>query len=221
MWQIPLNPQEASSPTLIGQPVKLGFLGLTNTGLNFFGPTEGSQPVAQAYGDPVYNNIMDDCGGHTAFQYHNHELVEVCFSLDGLVAEPALVSFTPGQEISPILGYAADGFPIYGSFEFKGGDSEQGIIEIKSSYQIKSGGNPISYAWDAYEYVEQNLPLEFMDECNGHKHSSNDQYHYHSTSEFPYIIGCFKGTPSSDVMGMSLASICSSPSRLARLADNK
>ena len=55
-------------------------MGFTNTGLYIFGPTEAANPPNQAYGDPVYNNILDDCGGHTAL-HHNHYLNIRCFNL--------------------------------------------------------------------------------------------------------------------------------------------
>ena len=42
----------------------------------------------------------------------------------------------------------------------------------------------------------------------------------HATEELPYIIGCFKGTPSND-MQMTIASLCLVPSKLASLLLNK
>lgn len=40
-----------------------------------------------------------------------------------------------------------------------------------------------------------------LDECHGHSHSIQwdnktvDMYHYHLNNEYPYSIGCFRGTP--------------------------
>jgi YHYH protein len=40
-----------------------------------------------------------------------------------------------------------------------------------------------------------------LDECHGHVHlitvngAARMQYHYHATKEYPYTVGCFKGTP--------------------------
>ena len=117
-WRVPLEPtlDPSREPTNIGAngPVVLGYMGFTNTGLNIFGPTEGGQPANQAYGDPVYNNILDDCGGHTAFAYHNHALNIRCFNPNGLSSNPVT---DPQPEIiyfSLIMGYAPDGFPIFG-----------------------------------------------------------------------------------------------------------
>ena len=68
---------------------------------------------------------------------------------------------------SPLMGYMLDGFGIYGPY------GEDG--ELLSSADL--------------------------DECHGHEHSvlwdgqMIDLYHYHWTYDFPYNIGCFKGTP--------------------------
>ncbi|MDC0035707.1 hypothetical protein OAJ44_05070, partial [Chloroflexi bacterium] len=35
-----------------------------------------------------------------------------------------------------------------------------------------------------------------LDICHGHKHGSLG-YHYHATIEYPYTIGCYRGTPTS------------------------
>jgi hypothetical protein len=33
-----------------------------------------------------------------------------------------------------------------------------------------------------------------LDECHGHSHTPIG-YHYHATIEYPYTIGCYRGTP--------------------------
>ena len=39
-----------------------------------------------------------------------------------------------------------------------------------------------------------------LDECHGHSHEIEwdgekvPMYHYHSTAEFPYTVGCFRGS---------------------------
>ena len=71
----------------------------------------------------------------------------------------------PGQH-SALVGYAKDGFGIHGN---------QG---------------------------ENGLPLTNadLDECHGHTHSierngaSAAMYHYHATYEYPYTLGCYRGT---------------------------
>ena len=50
-----------------------------------------------------------------------------------------------------------------------------------------------------------------LDECHGHKHKvmwngeKTDIYHYHLNNEYPYSVGCYRGTPV--FIGNSLASL--------------
>lgn len=68
---------------------------------------------------------------------------------------------------SPLMGYMLDGFGIYGPY------GEHGEL----------------------------LTSKDLDECHGHTHSvlwdgeMVEIYHYHWTYDFPYNIGCYKGTP--------------------------
>ena len=120
-------------------------------------------------------------------------MVESCFnSAASLVAEPWKLP----QDISkpsPIIGYAADGFPIYGNLEYDNDSGE--LIALKSGYELKPGQNSESLAWEAFKFSKHNDDKHYLDECNGHT-DSNGNYHYHSTPTFPYIIGCFRGKPS-------------------------
>jgi len=97
---------------------------------------------------------------------------------------------------SGVIGFAADGYPIYGPYF-----SANGVTRTAtSSYVLKSGNRPSGTgnpggAYDGtyrddYEYVAGQGDL---DECNGM--TINGQYGYYVTDEFPYIIGCFTGTP--------------------------
>ena len=101
------------------------------------------------------------------------------------------------SDTSEIIGFAFDGFPIYGVL---GSDSNGDIKEMKSSYKLKSGANGYGGIEDYY-YVEG---LGDLDECNGHYHKTQDVpegiYHYHSTIHngeddlgFPYFIYCYHG----------------------------
>ena len=98
--------------------------------------------------------------------------------------------------VSGVIGYAADGFPIYGPYF-----DDNGVIRTaESSFRLKTGMRPTgpndpggtydgSFRAD-YEYVSG---LGDLDECNGMTH--NGQYRYHVTEAFPYVISCFSGTP--------------------------
>ena len=100
---------------------------------------------------------------------------------------------------SSLYGYAADGFPIYILYGYSDPtDTASAVIVVKSSYQLKSGtrasGAPSgtydgTYAQD-YEYVAGTGNL---DECNGMV--VNGQYGYFITDAYPWVLGCYSGTP--------------------------
>ncbi len=56
-------------------------------------------------------------------------------------------------------------------------------------------GFPI-YGYNGVEGKE--MSNEDLDECHGHNHGTLG-YHYHATIEYPYTIGCYKGTPTTTV----------------------
>ncbi|MCL9782897.1 YHYH protein [Vibrio sp. S4M6] len=111
-------------------------------------------------------------------------------------ATPNALFVNNNSQVSPVIGFAADGFPIYGPYF----QNNSLIREAKSSYQLKKGvrpsgsGNPGgqydgTYR-DDYVFVSGSGDL---DECNGM--TLNGQYGYYVTSGYPYVINCFKGTP--------------------------
>ncbi len=180
-YRMPLYPKLAEDPSPL--PL-LGPSGVAINGIPLFGPNEGPVPYP-GFGDPVYNAILDDCLGHTARQYHYHALAEACLAVGKRYGEP-----------SPVLAFAADGFPVYGPFGCADETCSE-VIEFKSSWDERR--SPRNDAWDAYRYAPKE-GAEYLDRCNGH--SGNDHggsYHYHATATFPYIMGCFSGTPASDV----------------------
>lgn len=99
---------------------------------------------------------------------------------------------------SPVIGFAADGFPIFGSYI----DDNGQIRAVSSSFQLRSGsrpsgaddpgGNYNGTFVDDYEYVSGSGDL---DECNGMMR--NGSYGYYVTDAYPWILACFKGTPDS------------------------
>jgi len=107
--------------------------------------------------DAVAHEIQDACQGHPerSGSYHYH-------SLSTCIEKPAA-----GEGHSPLVGYALDGFGIYG---YRGEDG-------------------------------QRLGNEDLDACHGHTHEIDWDgekrvlYHYHATLEYPYLVGCFRGTP--------------------------
>ena len=110
----------------------------------------------------------------------------------------ALFDTNPGPNGSPVIGFAADGFPIYGSYFY---NSSTGKIETaQSGYKLKSGTRASSATdpggahdgmyvadWE-YDVTQGNL-----DACNGK--TVNGQYGYYVTNSYPWVIKCFMGTP--------------------------
>ena len=97
------------------------------------------------------------------------------------------------HEPSPVIGFAADGFPIFGNFFA----DDMNIRKAKSSYQLKTGkrsGGPGGVYdgtfVDDYQYVAGSGDL---DECNGM--TVDGVYGYFVSDGYPYIMGCFSGTP--------------------------
>jgi len=99
---------------------------------------------------------------------------------------------------SPVIGFAADGFPIFGSFI----NDEGTIRKVVPGYTLKAGAR-VSQAGegafpggsydgtfrDDYEFTA----VGDLDECNGM--IKNGKYGYYITDSFPWVMACFKGTP--------------------------
>lgn len=111
---------------------------------------------------------------------------------------------------SPVIGFAADGFPIYGPCF-----SDNGTVrKAKSSFVLKDNGGPrqpvqgyttpesgvgviASSNYDGqfigdWEYSEGEGDL---DECNGM--TIDGQYGYYLVDTFPWVLRCYKGTTDS------------------------
>jgi len=178
VWRIARNPAVASSPTLIvknGIPT-MGTLAFTTTGLAIYGPTEAAIPADKPYGDPNYNGLLDTCGGHTgpSAEYHNHVLYTLAAC---------------NLNSRAVLGYAIDGFPIYGPTACLN-------VACTSTGTVRSGytkiGDPAKNVWSAYSYTASSDAL-VLDACNG-RTQPDGSYGYHAVTAFPYILGCLKGT---------------------------
>lgn len=110
-----------------------------------------------------------------------------------------------------LIGFAADGFPIYYKYGYADASGvDSGIKSLKSSYKLKSGPRPgdgKSAPCGTYDGVYSNdfeyvAGLGDLDECNGRNGVTPEYpdgtYYYVITEDFPYIPRCFTGTPSGD-----------------------
>ncbi len=110
-----------------------------------------------------------------------------------------------GNSVPAMIGYAADGFPIYGPYGYSDPKAKSGLKKLKSSYRIKNGtrnGGPggryngkFTQDWT---YVAGSGDL---DQCNGRfavtPEYPEGTYHYVLTDAFPFIPRCWMGSPDS------------------------
>ncbi len=154
-------------------------------------------------GDNIWNRdavvaerVGFDCSkGHPAMGNYHHHQNPSAFNLDlsvisnicDIYAADGLYVIDSMQH-SPLIGFAYDGFPIYGAYGFKNADGTGGIVRMQSSYSLRNittrttyangtdvaDGPPVSTTYplglfrEDYEFIapSPNNP-EFLDEHNG------------------------------------------------------
>jgi hypothetical protein len=154
-----------------GTPVTtpLGHIGVWSNGVTIFNASD-----AQSYNNQNvwHRNAFywegkgfDECLGHPNQdgEYHHH------------VNPKCLYDETDSSKHSPIIGYAFDGFPVYGAYAYAKTDGTGNIIRMKSSYKLKnlttrtngpdvSAQYPLGCFMEDYEYISGYGDL---DEHNG------------------------------------------------------
>ena len=120
------------------------------------------------------------------------------------VPEGLVTKLNKGAAMS-LIGWAADGFPIYARYGYTTAtDANSAIKVLSSSFRLKTvpdTNRPATsmYAMGAftqdYEYV---VGLGDLDECNGRTGVTpefpNGIYHYVATDTFPHLQRCVKGS---------------------------
>ena len=158
-----------------------------------------------------------DCSkGHPAMgNYHHHQNpsafdldINVVSTICNLYDADGLYTIDSTQH-SPLIGFAYDGFPIYGAYGYANTDGTRGIVRIKSSYQLKTtrgtGNVPSQTTWplgtfrEDYEYIDHSNQSDYLDEHNGRfcvtPEYPNGIYCYFATvdvnwnSAYPYAVG--------------------------------
>jgi hypothetical protein len=197
-YKVPLHPKVAAQPA----PYRMQPFGIAVNGVVFDpfaaewwknDPNSGWQ--YEPHGGAIDLGI-DSSNAHVqpngAYHYHGipNGLVE---KLGG--DQPKVV----------LIGWAADGFPIYGPWGYsEAGDSQSPLKKLEASYGIKQGTRPAgspggkydgAYVQD-YEYIEGSGDL---DASNGRfgvtPEFPEGTYHYVLTNAYPYIPRQFAGTP--------------------------
>lgn len=168
-----------------------------------------------------------DCSkGHPANgNYHHHQNpsafkldLQVLSTICNLYDADGLYAINTTQH-SPLIGFAYDGYPIYGAYAYSNTDGTGGIARMKSSYQLRSitvrthhadGTNvddgpavsttyPLGYFREDYEFVAHPGDPTYLDEHNGRfcktPEYPNGIYCYFATvdanhnSAYPYVVG--------------------------------
>ena len=140
--------------------------------------------------DPMFGGNDFGTDAHQAHTqpdgtYHYHGDPLALYDLDG-TAE------------SGVIGFAADGFPIFGPYINENGN----VRRVVSGYTLKSGdrvsqngegafpgGTHDGTFRDDYEFTNAGD----LDECNGM--TRDGVYGYYATDSFPWVLNCFQGSP--------------------------
>ncbi|HLE99929.1 MAG TPA: YHYH protein [Gaiellaceae bacterium] len=146
-YSLPAQPKVASKPRCVSG----GTIGVMLTGSVFFNALD-----ANGF-DAVAHEIQDRCGGHPApdGRYHYHSL------------SPCAAPGTSTTAHSKLVGYALDGFGIYGKRGLRGKPLTNADLDA-------CHGHTHTITW---------------------RGKRTRMFHYHATLEYPYTVGCFRATP--------------------------
>jgi hypothetical protein len=141
-------------------------------------------------GTPWRSDPMFGVGGFGTDAHHAHTQPDGTYHYHG--GPLAMYDDNPGANGSPVIGFAADGFPIFGPYFFDGTLVRKAV----SGYQLRSGTRPDgpggSYDGqyvDDYEFTSAGD----LDACNGME--VDGVYGYYVTDSYPWVVACFHGTP--------------------------
>lgn len=156
IYQIPLTPVQNTGADI---PTTGGTIGVFINGVSLFDYRDGYSYKAstgvntQMGGDGVWNRDailaekagFDCAKGHPAMTNYHHHQNPSAFNLDRVVISSVCnLYLADGLYVidtmhhSPLIGYAYDGFPIYGAYGYKNTDGTGGIVRMKSSYSLRS-----------------------------------------------------------------------------------
>jgi hypothetical protein len=211
-YEMPLQPKKANKTTPVyslgmdkGTPayifgVAVNGIKMEPSAMEFFINPRTGEPNLNWTQEALSTetNLGDDCNNahvQPNGEYHYH-------------GTPwGIVNQADGKEMF-LVGWAADGFPIYYKWGYQSAnDAKNGLKELKSSYRLKKGNRPgdgITAPDGKYsgKYVAD---FEFvtdagdLDECGGRYGTTpefpNGTYYYVITDDFPSVPRCFAGTP--------------------------
>ena len=197
VFRVPVQPKQATKPT----PLGMNPFGAAVNGVPFDpGAAEwwnNDRNSGWQY-EPMSGAIqlgLDKSNAHVqpngAYHYH-------------AIPTTLVNKLLAGNQKMVLVGWAADGFPIYSSWGHADPqDAKSALKTLRSGYQLRSGNRPGgpggrydgTFVQD-YEYVAGSSDL---DECNGRFGMTPEFpqgiYHYYLTEQFPFVPRFFRGTP--------------------------
>ncbi|OYU83805.1 MAG: hypothetical protein CFE24_09585 [Flavobacterium sp. BFFFF2] len=242
IFKMPLNPTQNTGTATVTTG---GNIGIFKNGVALFDYRDGvswKNSSSQICGGPIQGCVGDgkwnrdaivgerlgfDCAkAHPANGNYHHHQNPSAFGLDLTVISTVCSTYPSDglyvinpQQHSPLLGFAYDGFPIYGAYAYANTDGTGGIVRMKSGYQLRnittrttySDGTPVTngpavsttyplgYFREDYEFVAHPNDLSYLDAHNGRfcitPEYPNGIYCYFATvdanhnSAYPYVVG--------------------------------
>ncbi|MFN5148904.1 MAG: YHYH protein [Flavobacteriia bacterium] len=181
-------------------------------GLPGMSPCPGGPGASQSWNRDAVpaEKLGFDCSkGHPAMGNYHHHQNPSAFNLDltvisnicDIYAADGLYAINTNEH-SPLIGYAYDGFPIYGAYGYANADGTGGIVRIKSGYQLRNISTrtvwadgtdvpdgpavnttyPLGYFREDYEFVNHPGQEDYLDVHNGR---------FCITPEYPSGIYCY------------------------------
>lgn len=205
-WKITLNPTVNNN---VKTATGLGSIGIWSNGVGIYNPKDGFywDDVNKKFASPgagtwnrnayVFEAVsFDACLGHADAKgsYHNH------------VNPKCLYDATASSVHSPIIGYAADGFPIYGAYAYTNSNGTGAIKRMTSSYVLTTAttrtNGPTMAQYAAGSFCEDYVYTQGagdLDQYNGRICNTpeypNGTYAYFvtidgaGTPQYPFVVG--------------------------------
>lgn len=204
----PLTPTETTTVTNLGGPS--GATGYVLNGVIIDANTGGSCDDSGSACSLIGNtgNWSIEALGHNSFdfgtddnnahvqpdgKYHYHGMPEGFISKQG-----------GNSSTMTLIGWAADGFPIYARYGYSEANDASSVLKnISASYQLISNVSASRPSTDDYSLGTFKQDWEYiaglgdLDECNGRMGVTPEFpegiYHYYATDTYPYFQRCVKG----------------------------
>ncbi|MCE9619669.1 MAG: YHYH protein [Planctomycetes bacterium] len=190
----------------------LGNIGVWANGVGMFNYSDGrsynNKNIWHNDAIKVEGPSFDSCGGHPSpsSEYHNHQNASCMYN------EAPTVH-------SPIMGFAFDGYPVYGPYGYANADGTGGVRRIRSGYSLRnittrttlpngtvltaanygpavSATYPLGYFAEDYQYIAANgdLDLNNVRFCVTPEYPEGTYAYFVTlsatgTPAYPYMIG--------------------------------